>query len=313
MNNNKTYSFSYSKISTYLECPKKYELQIIRNLILFKENIYTAFGSAIHKAIQLVIEKKYDIDEAYIIFEKNLRENIRKIDPKDAQLIFINEWVRKGKPIIEYFFSDYYDKIKTGEIEVLGVEKYFKYEIRPNIFYNGIIDFLIKHNCVTENTIKMPITKILKNGKQKTVFQNITNKQLKTYYKILDWKTGAIKPKENLQLLSYTIPLLYLDQILINKIDYIYLKHKKDISFDVSIDKINETKKYLNSVINNIMIDTETNNFKMCLDKNICKYCNVRKFCDKDFELSLDNQENLKICEIRDDNISNKNAKEKVI
>ena len=58
--NEKQYKFSFSKIATYLQCPKMYELQCVKNLIEFKENIYTTFGGAIHKAIELSILKKYD-------------------------------------------------------------------------------------------------------------------------------------------------------------------------------------------------------------------------------------------------------------
>ena len=100
--NEKQYKFSFSKIATYLQCPKMYELQCIKNLIEFKENIYTTFGGAIHKAIELSILKKYDFDETYIIFQKEFKDRFKLIDPRESQLIFINEWFTKGKEILKY-------------------------------------------------------------------------------------------------------------------------------------------------------------------------------------------------------------------
>ena len=285
-----TLNFSYSKLATYLDCPKKYELQVIKNLSPYRENIYTAFGSSIHKTIQLVIEKKYDFEESLIVFEKELKERIKQIDPRDAQLIFINEWIKKAKELLKYFFDEFYVKIKSGEIEVLAVEKYFKYEIKPNIFYNGIIDLIIKENCIKEEKIKMPFIKTLKNGKQRKVMQTIINKKNLTLYKLLDWKTGAIKPKENLQLLSYTLPLLYIKNLLINNIEYVYLKHQRKVQEDVNIAKIDETKNKIISIINNIQTDIKANNFKMCLDQNKCKYCDVKKFCDLEFQDQLNKE-----------------------
>ena len=285
------YNFSYSKLATYLDCPKKYELQVLKNLSPYKETIYTAFGSAIHKAIQLTIEKKYSFDESLIIFEKELREHIKLMNPRDAQLIFISEWTKKAKDLLKYFFDEFYTKIQSGEIEVLAVEKYFKYEIKPGIFYNGIIDLLIKHNCIIEDKVKIPFIKTLKNGRQRKSFQEITNKKVITLYKILDWKTGAVKPKENLQLLSYTLPIFHLEHILINNIEYIYLKHKKKIGENIDIIKVNDTKNKIISIINNILTDIKVNSFKMCLDENKCKYCDVKKFCDLEFKDLLNKQE----------------------
>ena len=125
--NEKQYKFSFSKIATYLQCPKMYELQCVKNLIEFKENIYTTFGGAIHKAIELSILKKYDFDETYIVFQKEFKDRFKLIDPRESQLIFINEWFTKGKEILKYYFENYYNQIKEGKLEILGVEKYFSY------------------------------------------------------------------------------------------------------------------------------------------------------------------------------------------
>ena len=289
MEQNNTQNFSYSKISTYLECPKRYELQYIRNLVEFKENIYTAFGEAIHKAIELAINNKYDYDEAFAIFEKTLKERCKLIDPRDMQLIFLSEWYSKAKPIFKYFFDNFYNEIKDGKMEVIGTEKYFKYEILPNIFYNGIIDLLVKHIEEKEEVIKLPVLKTYKNGKQKTVLQKTVKKHNEIKYKIIDWKTGAVSTKDNLQLLSYTIPLLEQEKLLINEVNYVFLKHNKQSRTKVDENLVNFTKSKIISIINNIQESIQQNSFDMCLDKNKCKYCNVKKFCDQDFELLLKN------------------------
>lgn len=287
--NEKQYKFSFSKIATYLQCPKMYELQCVRNLIEFKENIYTTFGGAIHKAIELSILKKYDFDETYIVFQKEFKDRFKLIDPRESQLIFINEWFTKGKEILKYYFENYYNQIKEGKLEILGVEKYFSYEIKPNIFYNGIIDILCKSKEEFTEKKQIPTIKTSQFGKERKVLQTIINNNYKTVYKIIDWKTGSVK-KDTLQLLSYTIPMFFLDNILIDEIEYVYLKHGRQVKEKINIDKINEIKARLISIINAIITDTENNTFEMCLDKKICKYCNVKKYCDKEFESSLDSK-----------------------
>lgn len=282
---NKNYSFS--KISTYLQCPKMYELQFIKNVVEFKETIYTAFGSAIHKAIEMSIKKKYDYEDSLVIFEYELKNKINKMDPRESQLIFINEWIKKGKDILKFYFDNYYKKIKSGEMEVIGVENYFSYEIKPGVFYNGIIDLFCKCNEKVIEKQKIPVIKTLNSGIQKKVLQTIINKNNKIVYKIIDWKTGSIK-SDKLQLLSYTIPIFLQNGILTNEINYVYLKHKKEVKESVNINKINDTKVKIISIINNILADIKSNQFNMCLDKKICKYCNVKKYCDKEFESSLD-------------------------
>lgn len=283
------YNFSYSKIATFLECPKRYELQYIKKLIEFKETIYTAFGEAVHKAIEMTIDNNYDFEQALAIFEKVLKEKTALIDPREMQLIFMNEWKKKGNDILQQFFSTYYDEIKAGKIIVLDTEKYFKFEIMPNVFYSGIIDLLIKHNEEIEEIVKLPVIKTLKSGKQKVVLQKSINKKVQTKYKIIDWKTGAIKTNDNLQLLSYTIPMLILNDIFIEEIVYAFLKHKRDVKVEVNRNIIQKTKDKIISIINNMIKATENNTFNMCLDKNKCRYCNVKKACDKDFELLLNN------------------------
>lgn len=281
------FNFSYSKIATYLQCPKMYELQFIKKVVEFKENIYTAFGSAIHKAIEMSIKKNLDFEESMVIFECELKNKINQMDPRESQLIFINEWVKKGKEILLFYFEKYYEKIKNKEIEVIDAEKYFSFEIKPGIFYNGIIDLLCKCNEEITEKKQIPIIKTNNAGIQKKTFKTIIEKSNKIVYKILDWKTGSVK-KDTLQLSSYTVPTFLNEGILISEIDYVYLKHKREIKENIDIDKINATKSKLISIINNIMADTKGKNFNMCLDKKICKYCNVKKQCDKEFDSDLE-------------------------
>ena len=281
------YKFSFSKLSTYLQCPKMYELQFIKKVVEFKETIYTAFGGAIHKAIETCINKHYDFEETFFIFEKEFRERMKFMDPRESQLIFLNEWTTKAKEILKFYFNNYNDKIQKGIIEVIGVEKYFSYEILPNVFYNGIIDLLCK--CEEEYIEKkqIPIIKKTQFGKERKVYETIINKNYKIVYKILDWKTGSIK-QDKTQLLSYTVPLFFIEKLLIDEIDYVYLKYKKEVKENINENKVKNANQYLINTINNIIKDTRNNSFEMCLDKKVCKYCNVKKFCDKEFKSMIE-------------------------
>ena len=131
--------------------------------------------------------------------------------------------------------------------------------------------------------------KTYKNGKQKTVLQKAVKQHNEIKYKIIDWKTAAVSTKDNLQLLSYTIPLWEQEKWLINEVNYVFLKHNKQSKTKVDENLVNFTKSKIISIINNIQKSIQQNSFDMCLDKNKCKYCNVKKFCDQDFELLLKN------------------------
>jgi len=49
------FHISYSEYKKWLECERKYELDVIEQRDLFDGNVYTVFGHAIHEFAQKII------------------------------------------------------------------------------------------------------------------------------------------------------------------------------------------------------------------------------------------------------------------
>lgn len=240
----KTLKLSYSKLTDFLSCPKKFELKhLLGKEEEFKETIYTAFGSAIHSAIEDSLNKDYDLDAAFCIFKRELSKHIMGVEIKERQTIFLPTWENKGKIVLQYFFDEYFNELKDKVVET---EHYFSYPIIINdveISFNGFIDLIYK----------------------------IDDK-----IKLIDWKTGKKQPKgDNLQLRIYALILNKLYNYNVSEIKYAFIKDETENVLEIDQNIINETEKELIKIIKDIL---ETKEFKKCYSNN-CRFCNMKKYC----------------------------------
>jgi len=239
LNNMKKFKLSYSSICDYKQCPKCFELKHIKKLQPeFKDNIYTCFGSSTHKVIEdtLKNEKILELNEVLNMFPDLFIKNLDKVENKE--LIIIPQWLETGKNCLTYFYNNYYKQIKPNFI---AAEQYFSYNIKDNIYFNGLIDVIIKDG----NNIK-----------------------------ILDWKTGKYS-KSVEQLTYYALVMQKLYGVMTNSIDYIYLKVNKNNALEINQEILDETEFELNDIINKITLTTKfEKNFS-----SQCKYCNMKEFC----------------------------------
>lgn len=239
------FKLSYSKITDFLSCPKKFQLKHILNLEEeFKETIYTALGSSIHSAIEESLKKDFDYDACLCIFKRELNKHIDNIETKEKQLLFLPTWYNKGEVILTYFYSHYYNKLKG---KVLEAEKYFSYPItikNINILFNGIIDLIYQD----EGGIK-----------------------------IIDWKTGKKQTKkDDFQLRIYALVLNKLFNMDVKEFEYVFLKEKTKNKKDVNNKILEQTEKELYDIIEKIL---NTSDFERNYTSN-CRYCSVRNQCE---------------------------------
>lgn len=240
----KTLKLSYSKLTDFLSCPKKFELKhLLGKEEEFKETIYTSFGSAIHSAIEDSLNKDYDFDAAFCIFKRELSKHIMGVEIKERQTIFLPTWENKGKIVLQYFFDEYFDELKDKVVET---EHYFSYPIvigDVEISFNGFVDLIYK----------------------------IDDK-----IKLIDWKTGKKQSKkDNLQLRIYALILYKLYNYDISEIKYAFIKDETENVLEIDQKVIEETEKELLMIITNIL---ETKEFKKCFSNN-CRFCNMKKYC----------------------------------
>lgn len=242
-------NLSYSKISDFLTCPKKYELINIKKVLPEeKENIHSAFGSAIHYSIEQSLNKDVDFDLMIIFFKKKFDELFENIPCEKRQLIFKQEWYLKAEQMLNYFYKKIYDLAKSGKVET---ENYFSYEFEKDVFLKGLIDFVFR----------------------------IDNK-----IELWDWKTGKkLSLKDNLQLRIYAYCYYKLFNKLPVNLRYIFLKAHKENLTEMNEEILNCTENELKDIIKNIKNKIIDNKFEKCNNyMEACRYCSVRKFCEKE-------------------------------
>ena len=246
---------SYSKINDYLICPKRYELiHLLHLLPENNENIYSAFGSAIHYAIEQSINQQLDKIAAYAYFESKFNNLFNKIPLAQRQTIFKSEWISKGQEMLTYFFDKIFEKASKGKVET---EYYFTYQIDKDTIFNGLIDLIF---LTPEEKVEL-----------------------------WDWKTGKkMKKEDNLQLRLYALFFQKATNLMPFKLNYIFLKSGSKNSTEVNLDTLKQTEQELNELIARIKKDISLNIFERNPQNN-CKYCPVSKFCNE--QLQKENEE----------------------
>jgi CRISPR/Cas system-associated exonuclease Cas4 (RecB family) len=153
-------SISYSQMSMYLQCPKKWALQYRDGHKIYKPSINMTFGTAIHETLQNYLTVMYDesgakADEIDLeeYFEDRFRETYSEEYKSNKSLHFSNpeemrEFFDDGLAILEFVKKkrgEYFSK--TGwylvgiEIPiVISPDKHYN-----NVLFNGFIDLVLYH------------------------------------------------------------------------------------------------------------------------------------------------------------------------
>jgi RecB family exonuclease len=142
-------SISYSQFSTYLSCPKKWELQYKQKVPVSNVSVNFSFGTAIHEVLQHYLDVLYnqsapEADELDLetIFEETLSKEYKKAYEQNDKVHFsspgeLTEFYEDGIEIIRYFKDhrrDYFDK---KDQYLVGCE--IPIVIIPNIAYSNVI------------------------------------------------------------------------------------------------------------------------------------------------------------------------------
>ena len=142
-------SISYSQFSTYLSCPKKWELQYKEKVPVSNVSINFSFGTAIHEVLQHYLDVLYnqsapEADEIDLeaMFEEILSKEYKKSYEQNGKVHFsspgeLTEFYEDGIEIIRYFKDhrrDYFDK---KDQYLVGCE--IPIVIIPNTTYSNVI------------------------------------------------------------------------------------------------------------------------------------------------------------------------------
>ena len=153
--------YSYSKISTYHQCPMRFKLHYLEKNYLFSDSVATEFGTAVHECeerIATAIQVGEPID--YIALKNNFIIGCRKLAHK-----YPNEWVKLDKSnrtyaekMYLYLDSAIYRLEKfmldNPDLEIIGIEQKFEYDYDGVHAFTGSIDRAFKNKPTGEIIIQ---------------------------------------------------------------------------------------------------------------------------------------------------------------
>jgi len=168
---------SYSQLSMYNECPKKWSLQYKEGHKQFTSTIHTVFGSSLHEVLQHYLTVMYEqstVEADKIntseMFEETLRKEYKLQYKKNGNQHFctpeqLHEFYNDGIEIIRDFAknkSKYFSKrgwyLVGCEVPVTKIQN----SLLPNVVYQGYLDVVMYHEPT--NTLKIIDIKSSTNG-----------------------------------------------------------------------------------------------------------------------------------------------------
>jgi RecB family exonuclease len=188
---------SYSQLSMFTECPKKWSLQYREGHKQFTSTIHTVFGSALHEVLQHYLDVMYekstvgaDRINTYDLFEEKLREEYTTQYKKNKNQHFstpqeLRQFFEEGIEIIRDFAKNKGKYFTKRGWWLVGCEVPIQVTpnpLKPNVIYNGFLDIVMYHEPT--NTFKIIDIKTSKSGwNDKTKKDELKQFQLILYKK----------------------------------------------------------------------------------------------------------------------------------
>ena len=168
---------SYSQLSMFNECPKKWSLQYKEGHKQFTSSIHTVFGTALHEVLQAYLTTMYEKSGAEAdrlntseMLEEALREEYKKQYKANNKQHFVkpeelSEFYEDGVSIIREFSKDKAKYFSKRGWYLVGVE--LPLALHPhaklyNVLFQGYLDLVMYHEPT--NRIKIIDIKTSKSG-----------------------------------------------------------------------------------------------------------------------------------------------------
>jgi len=240
----KNISLSYSKIGTFLECPKKYYFQYILKLPT-KPKYYYSFGETIHK----VLEDMY-----------NPSKSLNKLPRLSELLLLVDEyWIGTG------FWNEEHEEEAKSEAK----------ELLRDFYKKNIFDF--KPAFSVEEKIYFNICGINIAGKIDRIDKLPGNE-----FEIIDYKTGDgistsnINFIDRLQLIIYSLGFKAKYSFRAKLTSWYFLKKNEKLTIELNEEdflKGEETIKEVSKRIIDSSFERKENEF--------CQYCDFIEACQE--------------------------------
>ena len=146
---------SYSQLSMYSECPKKWKLNYIDKLKVSEPSIYLLFGTAMHEVLQkyLNVMYEYTVKRAdQLNLERILQEamierfNIDKeaYGKEPCTKEQLKEFFQDGCDILDFFKKHRAEHFSKNGYELIGCEVPVQMDLQKNLTWVGYLDIVIK-------------------------------------------------------------------------------------------------------------------------------------------------------------------------
>lgn len=158
---------SYSSISTFQSCPKKWHYQYNHKMVPFKTSIHTLFGNAMHETIQEWLRVMYfetakeanNMDLNAYLYDQMVKAFKRAkalegpaLDKGITAKVMEEFWL-DGKHILEYLKKNRAGYFSTRKMQLVGIETLLYQDIVPGIKFKGLVDLVFYHPLADRWTI----------------------------------------------------------------------------------------------------------------------------------------------------------------
>jgi len=205
-------AISYSQMSMFLSCPRKWSLQYRDGYYTSEQSIHMTFGTAVHEALQHYITTIYDISGAEAdrinleeYFEERFRETYLKDYNSNKKVHFsdpaeMREFYDDGLSILNFVKKKRAGYFGKRGWFLVGCEVPLLLNPHPefkNILYKGYLDVVLYHEPT--NTFKILDIKTSRNGwDEKTKKDETKQLQLVLYKKFYSQQFGV--PENNIEI-----------------------------------------------------------------------------------------------------------------
>jgi len=233
---------SASSLKTYTECPMKFKFEKILQ-VPTPPTTYFDIGTTIHSVIEHLT--KMEMEKMPVTLDLGLeilsKEWISTTFDSETQA---NQEKNKAKKIIDAYFK----WRNNNQNSVIGAEERFELDI-GGIQFTGFIDRIEKRN---DGEIE-----------------------------VIDFKTGGVYEtknsiRENIQLNMYALAVEAKYGKLPKNASLYYLKHDKQIQYEIDTEQISKMKTYFEETVKSILEEK----FKATPSHDSCRICPFQSICD---------------------------------
>lgn len=288
-------SISYSQLSMYLSCPKKWALQYRDGQKIYAPSINMTFGTSIHETVQNYLHVMYnesgvkadeiDIEE---YFEDRFRENYSKEYTNNNKMHFsssdeMREFFDDGLAILEFIKKKRGEYFSKRDWYLVGIE--IPIVMAPdkrynNVLYNGFIDLVLYHEPTNQFVI-YDIKTSTRGWSDKEKKDEIKQFQILLYKSFFSEQFGV--PEENIDVKFFILKRKIWEESEFPQ------KRVQEFTPSNGKTKVKKAKTALSEFIDNVFnVDGtyKTNEHAAQPSKYGCTYCpykSKKELCDKAF------------------------------